>query len=607
MGIHQLPPQLINQIAAGEVVERPASVVKELLENSLDAGAKRIELDIERGGVKLCRVRDDGVGIPAAELQLALERHATSKIATLDDLEHVASLGFRGEALPSIASVSRMRLVSCHRESGTGESRSGESGTGESGTGESGSAESGSGWAVEARDDGSAATTPAAHPAGTSVEVRDLFYNTPARRRFLKTERTEFGHIQRVAEKIALSRFSTALRLTNNHKPVFDLPAAGTRAEQEARIAKICGREFVDNAVFIERDVGGMRLSGWIARPTFSRSQPDLQHVFLNGRSVRDKVISHAVRTGFRDVLFHGRHPAYVLYLDMDPAQVDVNAHPTKHEVRFRDSRTVHDFIRRTVDSALADTRPGGAHEPRPMSAETPQVAGAARGPTQSGLSLGAGQAAIREHAAAYDSLLRAPDAAPIAAAADRDVPPLGFAVAHLHGAFILAQNNDGLVIVDAHAAHERVTYERLKKAVHGDGIVSQPLLVPTTLAVSEKEADLAEDRAELLAALGVVVDRTGPEQLSVRAVPALLAGSDAEQIVRDVLADLAETGASDRVEQLLDNLLAGVACHGSVRANRALTIDEMNALLRDMEATERSDQCNHGRPTWTVLTVRGR
>ncbi|MGI9343956.1 MAG: DNA mismatch repair endonuclease MutL [Gammaproteobacteria bacterium] len=599
MAIQQLPPQLINQIAAGEVVERPASVVKELLESSLDAGAKRIELDIERGGVKLCRVRDDGVGIPADELSLALERHATSKISTLDDLEHVASLGFRGEALPSIASVSRMRLVSCHRVSGLVDS-----GRGESGSDESGSGESGGGWAVEAQDDGSAATTPAAHPAGTSVEVRDLFYNTPARRRFLKTERTEFSHIQRVAEKIALSRFSTALRVTNNHKPVFDLPAASTRAEQEARLAKICGREFVDNAVFIERDVGGLRLSGWIARPTFSRSQPDLQHVFLNGRAVRDKVISHAVRTGFRDVLFHGRHPAYVLYLDMDPAQVDVNAHPTKHEVRFRDSRTVHDFIRRTVDSALADTRPGGEHEPRQLSADMAHGASAASSPRQPGLSLGPGQAAIREHAVAYDSLLRAPDAASVAAASDRDAPPLGYALAHLHGAFILAQNDDGLVIVDAHAAHERVTYERLKTAYHGDGIVSQPLLVPTMLAVSEKEADLAEDRAELLAALGVVVDRTGPEQLSVRAVPALLAGADAEQIVRDVLADLAETGASDRVAQLLDDLLAGVACHGSVRANRALTIDEMNALLRDMEATERSDQCNHGRPTWTVLTV---
>jgi len=303
-------------------------------------------------------------------------------------------------------------------------------------------------------------------------------------------------------------------------------------------------------------------------------------------------------------VLFHGRHPAYVLYLDMDPAQVDVNAHPTKHEVRFRDSRTVHDFIRRTMDSALADTRPGGEHEPRQLATDMAHGAGAARSPKQPGLSLGPGQAAIREHAAAYDSLLRAPDAASVAAAAGRDVPPLGYALAHLHGAFILAQNDDGLVIVDAHAAHERVTYERLKTAYHGDGIVSQPLLVPTMLAVSEKEADLAEDRAELLAALGVVVDRTGPAQLSVRAVPALLAGADAEQIVRDVLADLAETGASDRVAQLLDDLLAGVACHGSVRANRALTIDEMNALLRAMEATERSDQCNHGRPTWTVLTV---
>ncbi|MFW2404208.1 MAG: DNA mismatch repair endonuclease MutL, partial [Gammaproteobacteria bacterium] len=329
MPIQQLPPQLVNQIAAGEVVERPASVVKELLENSLDAGANRIELDIEQGGVKLCRVRDNGTGIPADEMKLALSRHATSKITSLDDLEHVASLGFRGEALPSIASVSRLRLVSCYREADNG-------------------------WAVDTDNGEVSPAAPAAHPTGTSVEVRDLFYNTPARRRFLKTERTEFGHIQRIAEKIALSRFSTALRVTHNHKPVLDLPPAATLAEQEARIARICGREFVENALFIERDVGGMRLYGWIARPTFSRSQPDLQHFFLNGRSVRDKVISHAVRSGFRDVLFHGRHPAYVLYLDMDPGGVDVNAHPAKHEVRFRDSRPVHDFIRRTIEAALA-------------------------------------------------------------------------------------------------------------------------------------------------------------------------------------------------------------------------------------------------------------
>jgi len=581
MPIQQLPPQLINQIAAGEVVERPASVVKELLENSLDAGASRIELDIEQGGVKLCRVRDDGMGIPVGEIRLALSRHATSKITTLDDLEHVASLGFRGEALPSIASVSRLRLVSCSREAD-------------------------SGWSVDTENGEAGAAAPAAHPSGTSVEVRDLFYNTPARRRFLKTERTEFGHIQRVAEKIALSRFSTALRVTNNQKPVFDLPAAKSRAEQEERVARICGRQFIDNAIYVERDVGPMRLSGWLARPTFSRSQPDLQHFFLNGRAVRDKVITHAMRAGYRDVLFHGRHPAYVLYLDMDPGGVDVNAHPTKHEVRFRDSRPVHDFIRRTVESALAETRPG-AGEVVPASVDGLQRGdaddrGRVASPSQTNLSLRPSTTAIREQMAAYEKL--GGEAAKMPPADSAAAPPLGYAIAHLHGAFILAQNSAGLVIVDAHAAHERVTYERLKESCHGAGIATQPLLVPAVVSVTEREADVAEAHARTLESAGLVVDRSGPERLTIRALPTLLTNANAEQLLRDLLADLVETGRSDRVAQLLDELLAGIACHGSVRANRRLTIDEMNALLRDMEATERSDQCNHGRPTWTTLTL---
>jgi len=579
MAIHPLPPQLINQIAAGEVVERPASVVKELLENSLDAGASRIELDVEQGGVKLCRVRDNGIGIPADELELALARHATSKISTLEDLEHVASLGFRGEALPSIASVSRLRLVSCHREATRG-------------------------WAVATENGETKPVAPAAHPTGTSIEVRDLFYNTPARRRFLKTERTEFSHIQRVAEKIALSRFSTALRVTNNRKPVFDLPAANSIAEQEERLARICGREFIEHALYVERDVGDMKLFGWLARPRFSRSQADLQHFFLNGRAVRDKVITHAVRTGYRDVMFHGRHPAYVLYLDMDPGRVDVNAHPAKHEVRFRDSRPVHDFLRRTVETALAETRAGAADG----AAVTTRTAGSADAPAQAGLSLRASPPAIRDHMAAYAALaddVVAPDPMSSSAIAHaQQTPPLGYALAHLHGAFILAQNSDGLVIVDAHAAHERITYERLKESCRGAGIATQPLLVPTVVRVNEREADLAEAQSELLAMVGLDVDRTGRDRLTIRALPTLLQDADAEQLLRDLLADIAETGQADRVEQRLDEYLANVACHGSVRANRRLTIEEMNALLRDMEATERSDQCNHGRPTWTTLTM---
>lgn len=589
MPIQQLPQQLINQIAAGEVVERPASVVKELLENSLDAGASRIELDIEQGGVKLCRVRDNGTGIPVGELGLALSRHATSKIESLEDLEQIASLGFRGEALPSIASVSRLRLVSRHRQAADA-------------------------WAIEIENGEILPVAPAAHPIGTSVEIRDLFFNTPARRRFLKTERTEFGHIQKIAEKIALSRFSTALRFTNNSKSVLDLPVATTRGEQEARVARICGQEFMTHAIRIERDVGDLHLSGWIARPTFSRSQPDLQHFFLNGRAVRDKVVGHAVRAGFRDVLFHGRHPAFVLYLEMDPRAVDVNAHPAKQEVRFRDSRSVHDFIRRTVDAVLAGTHPGAADGTRPAAtmiagADGPDLYAAEPGAParQGGLPFRPSGRAIREQMAAYASLAGQPTAAAeslFALGADQETPPLGYAFAHLHGVYILAQNRNGLVIVDAHAAHERVTYERLKAAYRASGIRSQPLLVPVTISVSEREADLAGRQHDLLAELGLSVDRSGPQRLTIRALPMLLANADAESLVRDLLADLLETGRTERVAQQIDDLLAGVACHGSVRANRPLTIDEMNALLREMETTERADQCNHGRPTWTALSM---
>jgi DNA mismatch repair protein MutL len=576
MPIRQLPPQLVNQIAAGEVVERPASVVKELLENSLDAGARRIELDIEQGGVKLCRVRDDGTGIPHGELELALSRHATSKISSLDDLEHIGSLGFRGEALPSIASVSRLRLVSRH---GRNES----------------------GWALEAEGGDGLNAEPAAHPTGTSVEVRDLFYNTPARRRFLKAERTEFGHIQRVAEKIALSRFSTALRLMHNDRTVFDLPVAESRAEQEARVAAICGRTFMEHALYIEREAQGMSLHGWIARPTFSRSQPDLQHFFLNGRAIRDKVIGHAVRAGYRDVLFHGRHPAFVLYLDMDPAGVDVNAHPAKQEVRFHDSRSVHDFVRHAVEGALAETRAG--------SPANEQMGSGLSMPGQRPASL-----PLRPHANlargaidAYGELLSDGRVAGEVREAEHEageVPPLGFAVAHLHGAYILAQNKDGLVIVDAHAAHERVTYERLKASVRTAGVQSQPLLIPHQLNVTQKEADLAEELEPVFVQLGISLDRSGPETLTVRELPTLLGEVEPESLIRDLLADCREGDTKRQIETRIDELLAGVACHASVRANRRLTVDEMNALLRDMEVTERSDQCNHGRPTWTVLTM---
>jgi DNA mismatch repair protein MutL len=571
MPIRQLDPQLINQIAAGEVVERPASVVKELLENSLDAGAGRIEVDVEQGGVRLCRVRDDGVGIPREEISLALSRHATSKISSLQDLEHIASLGFRGEALPSIASVARLRLLSRSRDADAG-------------------------WSVEIDQGTATSPKPAPHPYGTSVEVRDLFYNTPARRRFLKTERTEFGHVQRVTEKIALSRFSAAIRLIHNGRAVLDLPVAADHRGREARIGRICGEAFVRDAIYLDREASDLRLYGWIARPTFSRSQPDLQYLILNGRSIRDRLITHAVRAGYHDVLFHGRYPAFVLYLEIDPARVDVNAHPAKQEVRFRDSRSVHDFVRRTIETALADTRPGASTAERaPAELTVTENSIPAR---QSGLALGHSPAMAREQLAAYGSLVGGREAS------SEPMPPLGYAVAQLHGIYILAENREGLVIVDAHAAHERVTYEQLKTSIKAAGLQSQPLLVPRVVRVTESEADLADAQQEFFQRLGVQLDRSGPGRLTVRAMPLLLAGGDPEPLLRDLLADLKLMDASRLLEDRIDDVLATAACHGAVRANRRLTRDEMNALLRDMERTERSDQCNHGRPTWTKLSL---
>jgi DNA mismatch repair protein MutL len=586
MPITQLPPQLVNQIAAGEVVERPASVLKELLENSLDAGASKVEVDVEQGGIKLCRVRDNGVGIPLAELPLALSRHATSKIASLEDLEQVASLGFRGEALPSIASVSRLTLISRHRDDEQA-------------------------WSLGTDTAATTEPAPAAGAKGTSVEVRDLFYNTPARRRFLRTERTEYSHLEKIARQIALSRFSVAFRLNHNGKAVLNLPVAATLEEQEQRIAAICGKEFMQHALYMEHAAGGMQLRGWIARPTFSRSQPDLQHFFLNGRSVRDKVIVSAVRQAFRDVLFHGRQPAYVLYLEMDPALVDVNAHPAKHEVRFRDSRPVHNFIRRAVETTLAETHPGAEQGATGQPAVMPVVGGGADMPAQSTMRFPAGRAGranqrIADHAGVYRQLAEQSSAdLPDNFEDDADIPPLGYAIAHLHGVYILARNKEGLIIVDAHAAHERVTYEGLKQTfAAANGVQRQPLLIPLRIAVSESEAGLAEMHAETLAQLGIIVERGGPDSITLRELPVLLRDADGETLLRDVLSDLREDGSSNRLEAAQMELLATMACHGSVRANRALTVAEMNALLRQMEQTERADQCNHGRPTWTQLSM---
>ncbi len=586
MPIRQLPPQLIDQIAAGEVVERPASVIKELVENSLDAGATRIELEIDGGGLRQCLVRDNGCGIPRDELALALSRHATSKIASLEDLERVGTLGFRGEALPSIASVSRLSVTSRARGDD-------------------------SAWRVEADGGRLSAPAPAAHPEGTTIVVRDLFYNTPARRRFMRKERTEFSHVERVARRLALSRFDAGFRLTREGKALFDLRPAADTGSRTRRIAEVCGEAFAAHAMQVEQATAGLRLSGWLGLPTFSRAQPDLQYFFVNGRMIRDRLVTHALRQAYADVLFHGRHPAYVLYLEMDPALVDVNAHPTKHEVRFRDARSMHGFLYKVVERALAETRPaaGDAAADAPPPA-TPRFgsdsqAGGWSGPSrQDAMRLGVQDApASPDHTwAAFTG--QDPAAATQAVAASPDYPPLGYALGQLGGIYILAQNRDGLVVVDMHAAHERVLYERLKAAMSGPDTAGQPLLVPLSVRVSPGEAELAESVAEELAKFGFELDRRGPDVLVVRQVPALLKSADAEALLRDILSDLAEQGDSSRLEERINQVLGTMACHGAVRANRQLTVAEMNALLRDMERTERADQCNHGRPTWTRLSL---
>ena len=605
MSIQVLPEELINQIAAGEVIERPASVVKELVENALDAGALRIEVEIERGGAALIRVRDDGFGIEAGDMALALTRHATSKIASLEDLENVASLGFRGEALPSIASVSRLSLTSRRRAmAGVSE----------------GAAHA---HAVVAEHGSVAAPRPASHPLGTSVEVRDLFFNVPARRKFLRAEQTEYQHILRMLERLALSRFDVGFSLTHNGKSTLALPPAVSAPERLQRVAAICGEEFAAHVLELEHETETLRLSGWLGLPTFSRSQSDLQFTYLNGRFVRDKLLAGAVRLGYQDVLFHGRYPAYLLYLQMAPALVDVNAHPQKLEVRFRDSRQVHDFVFRTVERALAATRPseassGSAHadwlSASASFAQSALGARAGQAYTQARLTLpeasspGAPVDRYREFVggAVRDGTtggvsLAANDAA--AVSAQPGSAPRGFAIAQLHGVYILAQSQDGLVLVDMHAAHERVLYERLKKLLQG-GTAQQRLLVPEVIPVSPAHGDQAEAHASEFAALGFELGRLAPGELVLRAVPSLLADRDPAGIVRDVLSDLVAHGGSRRVEAVIDHLLATMACHASVRAHRQLSLPEMNALLREMEGTARADQCNHGRPTWTRLSL---
>lgn len=610
--IHLLSPRLANQIAAGEVVERPSSVAKELLENCLDAGAKRIDIDVEQGGVKRLQIRDDGHGIPADQLPLSLARHATSKIADLEDLEGVASLGFRGEALASISSVSRLTLTSR-------------------------TADADQAWQVEAEGrDMQPRVQPAAHPVGTTVEVCDLFFNTPARRKFLRTEKTEFDHLQDVIKRMALARFDVGFHLRHNGKSILALHPAQDEASQARRIAAVCGDAFLEQALPINVERNGLHLWGWVGLPTFSRSKADMQHFYVNSRIVSDRLVTHAVRQAYRDVLYGGRHPAYVLFLELDPGTVDVNVHPTKHEVRFREGRSVHDFLYGTLHRAIADVRPEEKTEPAstlslhaqpavsgldagefgpqghiqlsntPLSSSSvalafqPNMQPASFGKSSYGQQSPQATRTPANYQAAYKAF--AEPLANLAEPAQEEIPPLGFGIAQLKGIYILAENQQGLVLVDMHAAHERVMYERLKLAMTNEGLRGQPLLVPETLALSEREVDCAEQHAQWFTQLGFELQGLGPESIAIRQIPVLLKQADAAELVRDVLSDLMEYGTSDRIQAHTNELLATMSCHGAVRANRRLTPLEMNALLRDMEVTERSGQCNHGRPTWTQL-----
>ena len=565
MAIKKLDPGLINQITAGEVIERPASAVKELVENSLDAGAHHIQVHVEEGGQRRLTVIDDGCGIAREELGLALSRHATSKLSDADDLWRLQTLGFRGEALPSIASISRLTLTSAVE----GEEH---------------------GWRLEGE---AAGDEPRAHPhpCGTTVEVRDLFYNTPARRKFLRAPATEWKHIATALRRLALGHFAVTFEASHDGRRLLHYPGVGDGVTERERLEAVLGSDFAEQSTFFEESSGGLRAYGWIGLPTYSRSQPDQQYFYVNGRTVRDKVAMHAIRQAYADVLYGQRHPCYVVYLEAPPGEIDVNVHPTKMEVRFRESRRAHQVLTHGVAGAIGTVRPGEAgHEVanfRTLVNENPQVR---QFPVP--LSVASEGAAPR---------LRAATETPVPPG---DVPPLGFARAQLHGIYILAENTKGMILVDMHAAHERITYERLKSSRDGQGVRMQPLLVPQGLSLSEAEVACVEANQALLQSLGIEVDVTGPTRLRIRAMPALLSRADPSALVRDVVADLVEHGRSERVREQENELLSSMACHAAVRAGRQLSLDEMNVLLRDMEETERSGQCNHGRPTWVQLSI---
>ena len=583
--IRLLPDQLISQIAAGEVIERPSAVVKELLENAIDAGATQISIRLEAGGVKRIAITDNGSGIPHEQMALALTRHATSKIADLYDLENVATLGFRGEALASIASVAQLTITSRTRDAAHA-------------------------WQVQGHDPSSA--SPASGALGTMVDVQDLYFNTPARRKFLKSEQTEYGHCLDIVKRIALARPDLNFSVTHNGKTT-EYWQQSTLSE---RSAEILGDTFAQARLPLEASAGPVSLFGLIGLPTAARGRADAQYFYVNGRFVRDKLLTHAVRSAYQDVLHGDRYPAYVLQLQLDPSLVDVNVHPSKIEVRFRDSRAVHQFVFHAVSRSLATTAPGAddtvtASEPTRVSPfAIPWGRQTMRQP-----SLGVAQPLAR-YGDMFAETLQAAQASTAAGSSfsvnpgsvgesgDDDTHPLGFALAQLHGIYVLAQNRSGLVLVDMHAAHERILYEQFKQALETQSVTLQSLLIPVSFHADAVEVGTAEEYQETLHSLGFDIAVMSPTTLAVRAIPALLKNADAQSLARDLLRDLREFGGSEVLTERRNELLGTLACHTAVRANRALTIPEMNALLRQMEATERADQCNHGRPTWVQLAI---
>lgn len=597
MSIRKLPNQLIDQIAAGEVVERPASVVKELVENALDAGATIIDIDVQTGGKKRIKITDNGKGISQADLAMALQRHATSKIHSLDDLESLRSMGFRGEALPSIASVSRFELISRHEDADMA-------------------------YQINAHGGEIEGPMPAAHPIGTTIIVSDLFFNTPARRRFLKTDKTEYLRIDELIKRVSLSRFDVTFRLSHNGKMIRNAQGGESDILRHQRINQLCGKDFIDNAIFIEQQRGNLKMSGWVAKPSWNRAQPDRQFFYINNRMIKDKLVGHAIRQAYQDVLFHGRFPAFVLYLDIDPELVDVNVHPTKHEVRFRDSKLVHDFIFGSIHQSLAKTRVGEMSatiaEPIPDYSQMQHRLNLSGGGQSQGVtgynsyqqtpSQGVREASfdyLQQATNASQNLSDFPASGELTEPGDEDIPPLGYAKAQIHGVFIIAENQHGLIIVDMHAAHERITYERMKEKFAQDAMKNQKLLVPIQLNVSSREVNAVETHKKWFEQLGFEITVGGEESLVIRKIPALLANADIENLIKDVLSEIVALGSSQKIEAQINEIMSTMACHGSVRANRQLSIMEMNALLRDMEHTLRSDQCNHGRPTWTQLNMK--